>query len=78
MVQWRKNRMAELKAAASSSRRQSPTKRNYGRVEPVDAVGYLDAIEKVSKDTVVVVIVYSDRVRIFHLHKSVTRGADGF
>lgn len=56
--------MAELKAAASTTRRQSPSKRNYGRVEPVDAVGYLDAIEKVSKDTVVVVIVYSDSVSI--------------
>lgn len=54
--------MAELKAAAATTRRQSPSKRSYGRVEPVDANGYLDAIEKVSKDTVVVVVVYSDRV----------------
>lgn len=61
MVQWRKNRMAELKAAAATTRKQSPSKRSYGRVEPVDANGYLDAIEKVSKDTVVVVVVYSDR-----------------
>ncbi|KAF8454299.1 thioredoxin-like protein, partial [Terfezia claveryi] len=61
MIQWRKNRMAELKAAAASTRKQSPSKRSYGRVEPVDANGYLDAIEKVSKDTVVVVVVYSDR-----------------
>ena len=57
--------MAELKAAATATRRQSPSKRNYGRVEPVDAMGYLDAIEKVSKDTVVVVFVYSERVSLF-------------
>lgn len=62
MVQWRKGRMAELKAAAAATRRKSPSKRNYGKVEAVDAVGYLDAIEKVPKDTVVVVAVYSDTV----------------
>ncbi|KAF8425138.1 thioredoxin-like protein [Tirmania nivea] len=61
MIQWRKNRMAELKAAAATTRRQSPSKRSYGKVDQVDANGYLDAIEKVSKDTVVVVVVYSDR-----------------
>ena len=59
--------MAELKAAAATTRRQSPSKRSYGRVEPVDANGYLDAIEKVSKDTVVVVVVYSDRVSFCQL-----------
>src|SRR5690606_28633968 len=58
----RKARLAELKSASTKTRRQSPSKRNYGRVEPVDAVGYLDAIEKVSKDTVVVVVVYQDQV----------------
>ncbi|KAF8465252.1 thioredoxin-like protein, partial [Kalaharituber pfeilii] len=57
---WRKNRLAELKASAATQRRQSPSKRSYGRVEPVDAAGYLDAIEKVSKDTIVVVAIYSD------------------
>ena len=62
MIQWRKGRMAELKAAAVATRRKSPSKRNYGRVEAVDAVGYLDAIEKVPKDTVVVVVVYSETV----------------
>ena len=59
--------MAELKAAAATTRKQSPSKRSYGRVEPVDANGYLDAIEKVSKDTVVVVVVYSDRVSFYQL-----------
>ena len=67
MVQWRKNRMAELKAAAATTRKQSPSKRSYGRIEPVDANGYLDAIEKVSKDTVVVVVVYSDRVSFYQV-----------
>jgi len=59
--------MAELKAAAATTRKQSPSKRSYGRIEPVDANGYLDAIEKVSKDTVVIVVVYSDRVRFYQL-----------
>lgn len=62
MAQWRKGRIAELKAIASTTRRKTPSKRNYGRVEAVDAVGYLDAIERVSKDTIVVVAVYSDAV----------------
>ena len=62
MAQWRKGRIAELKAVASATRRKSPSKRNYGKVEAVDAVGYLDAIERVPKHTVVVVAVYSDAV----------------
>ena len=68
MVAWRKNRLAELKASSSTTRRQSPSKRHFGRVEHVDAMGYLDAIEKVSKDTVVVVAVYSERVRYSETH----------
>ena len=34
----------------------------------VDAVGYLDAIEKVAQDTVVVVCIYDEEVRITSLY----------
>jgi len=59
---WRKHRMAELRTGIATQRKQSPTKRKYGRVETVDAVGYLDAIEKVSPETVVMVTIFNDEV----------------
>jgi len=59
---WRKNRMQELKTGQSNTRRRSPSKRKYGRVEVVDAVGYLDAVERVSSETIVVVTIYNDKV----------------
>jgi hypothetical protein len=61
---WRKNRIVELRDSPSPapSRRQSPSKRRYGKVDTVDAVGYLDAIEKVGKETVVAVCIYDDEV----------------
>lgn len=62
MMEWRKNRLAELKASAANNRRRSPTKRHYGRVERVDANGYLDAVEKVGSETIVVVTIYDDSV----------------
>ncbi|CAZ85303.1 unnamed protein product [Tuber melanosporum] len=58
---WRKNRMQELKTGQSNTRRHSPSKRKYGRVEVVDAVGYLDAVERVSSETIVVVTIYNDK-----------------
>ncbi|KAI5845505.1 thioredoxin-like protein [Tricharina praecox] len=57
---WRKHRMAELRTGIATQRKQSPSKRKYGRVVTVDAVGYLDAIEKVSPETVVVVTIFND------------------
>ncbi|KAA8896094.1 thioredoxin-like protein [Sphaerosporella brunnea] len=57
---WRKNRMQELRTGIATQRRQSPSKRKYGRVEKVDAAGYLDAVEKVSSETIVVVTIYND------------------
>lgn len=62
MKTWRKNRMQELKTGQSNTRRRSPSKRKYGRVEVVDAVGYLDAVERVSSETIVVVTIYNDKV----------------
>ncbi|KAE8353001.1 thioredoxin-like protein [Aspergillus coremiiformis] len=56
MRQWRESRIQEL--SARNFRRPSPRRRMYGSVDTVDAVGYLDAIEKVTSDTVVVVCIY--------------------
>ncbi|KKY38661.1 putative phosducin [Diaporthe ampelina] len=61
LKQWRESRRRELEAEDRSSvrnRRTSPSARMYGRFEEVDAMGYLDAIEKVSRETTVVVFVY--------------------
>jgi hypothetical protein len=63
MREWRKHRLRELQTFDPRARRRSPSKRKYGRVEVVDASGYLDAVEKVGPDTVVVVAIYDDEVR---------------
>ena len=57
---WRQSRMHELQGR--NNRRPSPRGRQFGSVETVDAVGYLDAIEKVTPDTVVVVCIYDHEV----------------
>ncbi|KAJ5893501.1 hypothetical protein N7495_005192 [Penicillium taxi] len=56
MRQWRTLRMQELQGRGN--RRPSPRGRLFGSVDTVDAAGYLDAIEKVSSDTVVVVYIF--------------------
>lgn len=62
MRTWRANRLQELssqsQAAYNSQRKQSPSQRTWGTFLEVDASGYLDAIERVSDDTVVVVMIY--------------------
>lgn len=60
MSKWRQSRMHELQGR--NNRRASPRGRRYGSVETVDAAGYLDAIEKVTPDTVVVVCIYDQEV----------------
>lgn len=63
--QWRESRRRELESEDRSrvrNRRTSPSVRTYGRFEEVDALGYLDAIEKVSRDTTVVVFVHDPEV----------------
>jgi hypothetical protein len=57
---WRQSRMQELQGRGH--RRLSPRGRRFGSVENVDAVGYLDAIEKVTSETVVVVCIYDHQV----------------
>lgn len=59
MRQWRENRLRELANAGSAvQRRQSPSKRIWGTFDDVDANGYLDAVEKVPPDAIVVVCIY--------------------
>lgn len=60
MRKWRESRMQKLQS--QNMRRSSPRRRVYGTVDAVDAAGYLDAIEKVTSDTVVVVCVYDPEV----------------
>lgn len=60
MRQWREARLQELQQR--NQRRPSPSKRIYGRVDIVDAEGYLNAIERVSSETVVVVCIYDPEV----------------
>jgi hypothetical protein len=57
--QWREARRKELESGAPviRNRRTSPSIRTYGRLDEVDALGYLDAVEKVRSETVVVVFV---------------------
>ena len=65
MRQWRQNRIDELSTMKQEfrTRRLSPSKRRYGSLVTVDAAGYLDAIEKVGAETVVIVLIYDDQVR---------------
>ncbi|CRK12422.1 hypothetical protein BN1723_009729 [Verticillium longisporum] len=72
LQQWRESRRRELESDASKSvrnRRTSPSVRIYGRLDEVDALGYLDAIEKVGRDTTVVVFVYDHEHTAIHFVK---------
>jgi hypothetical protein len=66
LAQWRESRKRELEVEAKApvirNRRTSPSVRMFGRMDEVDALGYLDAIEKVGRDTVVAVFVYDHEV----------------
>jgi len=66
MREWRATRFDELARMKSevTTKRRSPSKRKYGGLVAVDAVGYLDAVEKVSAGTIVVVLIYDHEVRI--------------
>ncbi|KIW33793.1 uncharacterized protein PV07_00616 [Cladophialophora immunda] len=62
MKTWRANRLQELSSQSQptygSHRKNYPSQRTWGMFMDVDANGYLDAIEKVSSETVVVVMIY--------------------
>ncbi|CAK7227953.1 hypothetical protein SBRCBS47491_006740 [Sporothrix bragantina] len=69
LAQWRESRRRELEddarpGASIRTRRTSPSVRMYGRFDTVDALGYLDAIEKVGRETVVLVFVYDDECQV--------------
>lgn len=60
MERWREERKMEMQREGNDirNRRTSPSVRRFGRFDEVDALGYLDAIEKVGKEVVVVVFIY--------------------
>lgn len=61
---WRQTRIQELQQkSAHGTRRISPSRRTWGVLLEVDANGYLDAIEKVSNEDIVVVLVYDSDSR---------------
>ncbi|RYP77287.1 hypothetical protein DL769_003436 [Monosporascus sp. CRB-8-3] len=65
LQQWREARRQQIEAEVRNgirNRRTSPSMHMYGRFDTVDALGYLDAIEKVGRDTTVVVFVYDHEV----------------
>lgn len=64
MQRWRANRLIELANISQEvrTRRQSPSQRKYGALVTVDPSGYLDAVEKVPAETIVVVLIYDDEV----------------
>lgn len=67
LQQWRESRRRELESDANQAirnRRTSPSVRIYGRLDQVDAMGYLDAIKKVNRETRVVVFVADHEVRL--------------
>lgn len=69
LARWRESRRRELEnetrsGASVHNRRTSPSVRIYGRLDVVDALGYLDAIEKVGRETVVVVYVYDEECAV--------------
>ncbi|KAI0199983.1 thioredoxin-like protein [Astrocystis sublimbata] len=76
LQQWREARRLELEAESKNgvrSRRTSPSPRMFGRLDTVDALGYLDAIEKVGRETVVVVFVYDHESQVSEMMESALR-----
>ena len=68
MRKWRKSRLKELQQGAMDSKLHSRERRKrvFGGLTTVDGNGYLDALEKVSPNTVVVVYIYDDYVSLQH------------
>lgn len=65
LQQWREARRQQLEQEINNGvrhRRTSPSMRLWGRFDSVDALGYLDAIEKVGRETTVAVFVYDHQV----------------
>lgn len=76
LAQWREARRVELEKEAAKgirNRRTSPSMRMFGRFDTVDALGYLDAIEKVGRETTVVVFVYDHECQVSSIIESALR-----
>ncbi|KAK8113239.1 phosducin [Apiospora sp. TS-2023a] len=77
LQQWRESRRQELESEAAgkarANRKTSPSLRMFGRLDTVDALGYLDAIEKVARDAVVVVFVYDNECQVSDLIQQALR-----
>ncbi|PSN65931.1 thioredoxin-like protein [Corynespora cassiicola Philippines] len=75
MKRWRESRLRELQNAGQRirSRTTSPSRRIYGTLPTVDGEGFLEAIEKVARDTVVVVFIYDDMSEISDMVESCLR-----
>ncbi|KAF2205703.1 thioredoxin-like protein [Delitschia confertaspora ATCC 74209] len=76
MRRWRENRLRELQNAGSRirSRTSSPSQKIYGRLEEVDGEGFLEAVEKVRRDAVVVVFIYDDLSEISTMVEACVHG----
>jgi len=66
MHKWRQGRLKELQNGGTGSKMHSRgrSRRLYGGLTTVDGEGYLEAVEKSGADTVVVVYIYDDIVRL--------------
>ena len=64
---WREKRLLEMEEKGRvlrTTRRTSPSKHSWPAcLTSVDALGYLDAVERVPRDAVVVVLISDDEVR---------------
>ncbi|KAH7304392.1 hypothetical protein B0I35DRAFT_471919 [Stachybotrys elegans] len=61
-LEWCDSRRRSLESQANRTtctKRSRPSARFYGCLDEVDAIGYLDAIERVSKDTIIIVLIYN-------------------
>ncbi|KAH3939816.1 hypothetical protein HBH70_101270 [Parastagonospora nodorum] len=65
MKEWRAARLRELQNVGQKirSRTNSPSRRIYGNFPLVDAEGYLDAVDKSSPETTVVVYIFNHHVQ---------------
>lgn len=66
MDKWRQSRLRELQNGGTGSKMHSRgrSRRLYGGLTTVDGNGYLEAVENSGADTVVVVYIYDDMVRL--------------
>ncbi|KAL5115522.1 hypothetical protein ACEQ8H_006585 [Pleosporales sp. CAS-2024a] len=65
MKEWRAARLRELQSVGQRirSRTNSPSRKIYGTFPLVDAEGYLDAVDKSSPETTVVVYIYNHNLQ---------------